>query len=321
MVSDKSTITDKSKKTEILEAYQELLKQLEEKQRYKTVDLPVQHEQRKQEEVLVKKTEGYSIDAVTKEMEEFKKGFSTNFEHLQERLFIALKTLTEQLKSELIKLQEIRTSIMLEEKKLQEIYGLKNAAGSLQEFLQLKEEQKRLWEEEKEAMEKMRKREEEEYLYARQLKRKKEEDEHIEQRDKIKAMFEDEMQNRQEQFTEKEKLLQSQLTELEELRKLRNQFDALKEKAIQENLTRQQKELQKDFDTKSLMENQKHTAEKGLLEQRIKTLTEQTTHFESEVITLKKELRLANDKAQELALTIIQSQKKEMKVSGENKEG
>lgn len=307
-------ITEKSKKNEILAAYAELIGKLEERERDRGAVLPVHDEKKKQVEAMVKKTENYSVSSVLKEIEDCKKTFNDKTGALEESLATALKSLAQELECELNKLQEIRSAISAEQQKLENLYGIKNAAISLQEFLQLQEEQKKAWKLEQEEDAKMRQREEEEYLYGLKLKRKKEHDEYTEEQNKIRAIFEEEMREKKDEVEQKEKLLQAQLNELEELRKFRQQAEILKEKAVQESLGKQQKDLQKDFETRSTLENQKNSAEKDLLEQKIKTLDEQAAHYFSELNLFKKELRTANDKAQELALTIIQSQKKEVKM-------
>lgn len=306
-------ITEKSKKNEILAAYADLIKKLEERERDRGSILPVHDEKKKQIEAIVKKTENYSTSSVLKEIEDCKKNFTDKSDRLQENLTTALRSLAEELEAELNKLQEIRSAISTEEQKLENLYGIKNTAISLQDFLQFQEEQKKAWNLEREEHEKIEQREEEEYHYNVKLKRKKEQDEYAEEQSKIKALFEEAMQDKKEEIEQQEKLLQAQLNELEELRKFQKQAEIVKEKAVKENLERQQKDLQKDSETRFALENQKHHAEKDLLEQKVKMLDEQVANYCSEINLLKKELRLANDKAQELALSIIQSQKKEMK--------
>ncbi len=308
-------ITEKSKKNEILAAYGELMKQLEERERGRSAVLPVHDEKKKQVEAMVKKTENYSVASALKEIEDCRKNFADKADTLEESLTTALRSLAQELEAELNKLQDVRSVISAEQHKLENFYGIKNTAISLQEFLQMQEEQKKAWKLEQEEYAKIRQREEEEYFYSLKLKRKKEQDEYADQQNSIRALFEEEMRLKKEEINQREQLLKAQLIELEELRKFKQQAEVLKEKAVQENLGKQQKDLQKDFDTRFTLENQKHNAEKDLLEHKIKTLDEQVAHYFSELNLFKKDLRTANDKAQELALSIIQSQKKEVKMS------
>jgi hypothetical protein len=301
-------VTEKNKKNEILTAYYELLNKLDQRNRQNRLELPVEDEKRKQDEVLIERTSNFGFDSIVKDVE--------NFNDIQNKLVDAFKSLTEKLKEEIDRLNEVKSAVNIEQQKLQNIYGIKDIATSLQEFLKLKEEEKMLWELQKEELKKQQKRDVEEYEYNMKLKRKKEEDDYSNNRQKIKELFDEEMRNLRDQVVQKESALEAQLSEFEELKKLKEQFETLKQKAIDNALTAQSKVLEESFANKSAMEKQKNDAEKSLLLQTLKALEEKIKDNDREIVELKKDARMANNKAQELALTIIQSQKKETKNSG-----
>lgn len=305
------SISEKNKKSEIIEAYNELLEKLEKSWKECTWRL---NEKKWEEEVLVKKVNEYSVSWTEKELESFEKNFSLGLKSLSEQILKELETAWENIKEKLSRLEEIKKTIEIEENKLKEIYWIKNTAISLNSFLEIVEQEKQKWVEEKSEIEKQRKREDEEYKYNLEQARKKEEDQYQEKQKLTKEKFEDEMKSKKIEIESKESVLQENIKELEELRVFKEDFEKMKKDAIDQELAKQKEFLTKDHEIKFQLEKQSNDWEKKLLKQEIENLKQVIKMRDSQLEELKKEAEGSKERAQDLALKVIDSQKKEIKV-------
>lgn len=140
------------------------------------------------------------------------------------------------------------------------------------------------------------KRNKETYEYDMARKQKQAEDEFADK----KASWEKSLRDQQE-------TLETEKTELSELRKLAAGFDAEKEKAIAQAQEILQKELVNKFETERKLTDQETKAEKDILNLKITNLTAENNRLNTEIISLKKALEEATRQVKEIAVKVIES--------------
>lgn len=147
-----------------------------------------------------------------------------------------------------------------------------------------------------------RKREKETYDYEITLLRKKAEDEFLEK----KAKWERELENRKEELAEEK-------SELENLRKLAQNFDLEKEKAVKEACALLEKELNANYAAEKRMREQEIKSEKELSTLKINNLTQENVRQTNEIVSLKKSLEEATSQLKEVAVKVIESSSPQVK--------
>jgi hypothetical protein len=321
-------LSTKNTKTEILEAYETLLKKVE---TAKSNDPKQVQEENKKKETL-EKVSGLNDEKIEKEIVTLKTEMNRSLDTL-------LKNMTDEFR----KLEEIRAAIKLEKKSLEDLYSLSANTDSLAAMLLAQKEkkesferetkekednfnneantQKAQWETEKqrqkasekeyaEELAKHRKREEEEYQYNRKITRQKEEDEYNSRKISLekelaekKAFFDLETARREEAMKNAE-------SELAELRKNNAEFPAKLEKALKdkEKDITASLQIQYGFDTK-LIEKQ-NEAEIRLKDQTITSLQEKIKELQIQVKEYGDKAAKADAGVKEIAVKAIENSKK-----------
>jgi hypothetical protein len=245
-------VSDKSTKTEILDAYNELLAKNREQ---KAADQKAVKKESEEKEV-VKSAAQNSVEDTVKKLAGLKLEIVKSIDGLEERLISEYKRFT-----------ELQQAISIQSADVKEMYGIQTEAGSLTALIlaqrEIKENfedemeekkadfesdmaQKKLqWKKEQEEFEftrkerdaqlkKERQRDEEEYTYNLQLKRKKEADIY----EATKAALEKELAEKkarmESELTERESVVSSREKELEDLRSKVDAFPKELEKAIKD---------------------------------------------------------------------------------------
>ena len=240
---EKAAVSDKNTKAQILEAYERLVKEVEER----SGDNPKEVQQRKQETEIVQKVQGSSEKSISEQIAKIKTDFVSSLEKIE-------VTLT----TERRKLSEIQEAITIEEKHLKDLYGLTANADALSAILLAQKEQKEQFEREmsaqteaftvqteetrarwakekavydenlkaeKENTAKLRKRDEEEYAYATAQKRKQEQDEYAQKKSRQDADLKEQKAAFEKEFAEREKNIKESENELNALRAGVEQFE------------------------------------------------------------------------------------------------
>jgi hypothetical protein len=245
-------ISDKNTKTEILDAYNEMVEKLKEQ---KAMDSKAVKKEAEEKETL-KKASLHSDEGIVRSMADLKLEIIKSMDGLGERLIAEYKKLT-----------ELEQAIAIESKTIEDIYRIKVEAESLTALLVAQKEKraafeaeieekgadfdedmsqkKLLWKKEQEDYEfakkdrdaqskKERQREEDDFQYSLQLKRKKDNDAYEEKKAVLektlaekKAAFEKESSEREEYLSSKEK-------EFEDLQKKVELFSKELEKAVKD---------------------------------------------------------------------------------------
>lgn len=302
----KQEITARSAKTDLFKAYQEMKEKVEGAEKNQ-LPLPQQAEIRKEEEHILEKTASLlpqnlddDISALNKKMKE------------------TLNGLRDKLVGESEKLSELRKAIEIETKRLEEVHNIKLANDTLQtliadyglkqkEMEKLRTETEHSFNDEMEQKRKNWEREQEEYKYNLKLERKKEEDGYELEQTKKKKSWQDEIDKKEAALNEKEEILSGREEDIENMRMQIDEFPAKSEEAIEKAKKEQAAVLQKDFDVKRELAEEKWNSVKNILEAKLDNLQEILKNQNIEIASLKKSLYEANQKAQSLATTIVEN--------------
>jgi hypothetical protein len=313
-------------KQEMIAAYNDLLKQMEEK---READLkPEQKIEEKEIKRAVEVADSLSTEGIVKE--------SGN---LKAEVGRALAQLSDKLEEQIAKYEEIKKAVEAKERELQEIYEIQKAASSLaalieaqhnrredfeQEMASRKEELEREiqsaraeWEKEKKSHEaekkerdtqeqRRREREKEEYLYTfnreQQLAKDKFEDE--------KARLEREIALQREQMereiAERERVVSQKEEELVELRKRVEAFPKEMEAAIGKAIKDATQLAQSEAKNKEELIRKEFTGERNVLTTRIESLESTVKEQNEQIARLSQQLEKAYSQIQEIALKTIE---------------
>lgn len=309
-----TVVSSKNTKTEILEAYESLL---EEVQKAKA-NHPKLEQEEKQNKEISDRVSDLSKDHIGK-----------SIENLKISLNGSLNGLLEELSMEYKKLSDIKMAIEVEKKKLEDLYSLTANTDSLATMLLVQKEKKEafekemaearlLWETEKQKhkttqeehlneVAKQRQREEEEYAYNLKTARQKDTDEY-----KVKVQqLERELQERKAKFEqemmERETNLKTAETELVELRKYHAEYPQLLEKALIDKEAEITKSLKTEYEFKNKLSEQQNAAELRLKDQQINSLQEKIKELQAQVKEYADKALRAEVSVKDIALKAIQN--------------
>jgi len=319
-------ITMANTKKEMIEAYNTLLKNLQEK---RAAEL-------KPEKKLEEKK--------TREVVEIAKALSTEgvvrgISNLKMELNTALAQISDKLEKEVNKFQTIQKAIESKEREFQEVYEIERTAATLaalietqnqkkaefeSEMASRKEELERetktvrvQWEKERKDHEaqiierdteekKRRAREKEEFAYAfrreQQLSKDKFEDE--------KAKLEKDLQLRREQMekelTEREKVIAEREGEQEELRKRISSFPGEMEATINSAVKEASERIKAEAKNREELLKREFDGERNVLNTRIASLEKTTEQQGEQILKLSQQLEMAYQKVQDIALKAVE---------------
>ncbi|MFN8255669.1 MAG: hypothetical protein U0W24_08280 [Bacteroidales bacterium] len=318
-------INKNSTKTEILEAYTQLLEQLEDKEGQQ----PEKQQTLKLEKEIVAKAGNAPTEQIIKGISELKTLLTGSLDKLESSMINEYK-----------KFENLQQAIKIEQKNIEELYGIKVQANSLnalilaqkenkEKFEKLMQEEKtafekemelkregwkketeeteKLFKEQKAEKEKLRKREEEEYAYKLAQERKKESDAQAEKQMQAEKKMAAKLADFEKSIAEREAKVVAAEAELENLRAKTSDFPAELEKAIKnaeklvtDNLTRQ-------FDFEKQL-SQKHTeGELKLKDQTIQTLNARIKELEQSIKDLNSKVTNADSSVKDIAIKAIES--------------
>lgn len=289
----KTQVSSRSKKEDILSAYEELLKKMQDNAEHsgsRKIDV-----ERKREDSTLEKASGLSPDSLLK-----------NVSHLEGEVRKWLGDLVELLIKELQKLQNVQEALHIEKQHLEEIHAIKAEADTLAKLIQAHKEKKSALETEYqdleselekqiEAKKEAWKREQEEYQYELQMRRRKEE-----------AAYEEKKMIREKAIHDRETKLMAQEKELEELRKLKELFDERIAEEVEEARSKAMDEVVKEEIMKARIIAEKVAAEKRIADMSIESLKQKITEQGQDITRLKQQLEAANSGVKDIALKVIE---------------
>lgn len=300
--NDVPEINDKSKKSEILEAYNAMLSKMN---NTKQMSLP-EIKKQEDEKVVVQKTANLSGEKIAKGIMELK--LST----IQE-----LDALEQKMSSEHRKFMDLQAAIAIESKNLQDLYEISKNANSLAALLQAQKEHKeqfehemaakhREWEresdeiaqahkEEQAKIKRNRQREEEEYTYNLQLERKKEVDAYEAHRKALVVELE-----------ERETAIQSREAEYATLLERVAGFPAELEKAVKDAEKAAKSQIESFYKHQIDLSDCQVEAERKLQQHTIASLQDKIKEQEAFIKQLAQKADTSNNQVQEIALKAIE---------------
>lgn len=321
-------VSTKNTKTEILEAYDKLLKEV---QQAKT-NVPKQVQEEKQKQETVKKVTDITQNSIITDIGTLKSSFTKSLDDM-------LSSLT----GEFQKLEDIRSAIKVEKQALEDLYELSANTDSLAAMLLAQKEKKEAfekeiketkevftmemndkklqWENEKnkqkaeekeyaDELNKKRKREEEEYQYKLKVSRQKEQDDYDNQKNLLEKDLAEKKRAFEHEISVRESAVKNAEAELEELRKNNREFPEKLEKALadQKQIITGNLQTKYDFDLK-LIKSQ-NEAEIRLKNQIIESLQEKIQELQSQLKVYSDKATTAEAGVKEIAMKAIENSSK-----------
>jgi len=296
-------ISSSNTKAEILRAYEDLLKTLQEERKSNTA---LQQELKKKEET------------VGKAVEHTKESASQSIQALRSALNKQLDEIEQGLSKEKQHFEEIQEAIKIEKQTLENLYKIKVEAGSLDALIinnkQAKdklekdfEEQKNRLREDLETSKLNWKREQDEYTYNLKQSRRKETDEYLEQ----KAQQEKELAEKkiafEKEIADREKAIAEQEQEMAALRKLADGFEARLQSVGEEREKTVTQRLQQEFDYLRKLETKDLESALKLSQQEVENLKNKTVEQQALIDALSNKTDAATQQVKDIALRAIEN--------------
>ncbi len=301
-------ISSTNTKAQILEAYEKLQKQLEEKAN----NNPKEVQKRKEHTKTLEKTAALTPDTLQGQLLQIKQSFDKSLQELQDKILAEYQVLA-----------DIQKSVKIEKQNLQDLYDIRANADTLaasliaqkenkeafetemQEkktalALEIKEEKEK-WdlqkqknkEEEKEYTEllkKNRKREEEEYNYALEKSRQEQKDKLAYEMKQLNQDIATKRHDFEKEYAEREQRIVSSEKELADLNKKVADFPALLEQEIKKAIANTEKELKTKYQFEKELREKEVEGNENLYKQEIELL-------KAKIAELQTQIQHATDKA------------------------
>jgi hypothetical protein len=318
-------ITPSNTKTEILNAYNDLLGKIQESKQ----DNPKAEQEKKIRETIVTTAAELTDEKIIGQISSLKLALNSTLDKIEDDLA-----------AEYQRLLKIREAISIEDQRLKDFYQINAGTDSLAAILVAQKEKKeefehemalrksefeeqlkseklnrdkeiKLWEEKRketeESLKKQRSREEEEYQYNLQLARKKDKDQY----EQKKAMLEKELVQKKEsidnEINTREQIIAAAEKELFDLRSKAENFPADIDKAVQSAIKETTTQLDKEhkFEKQLLMKD--HEGELKLKNQQVESLMARIKDLEIQLKQAYSKAENAENNTKEITLKAIQS--------------
>ena len=310
MAKKEVAVSEKSKKSEVLAAYHDLLNELKEVNQ--SPSKPKQEEKK-----TIERSSELSCDGIITSLAETKLKISKNLESLEMQLLAEYK-----------KFSDLQKSIEASKKELEELHDITYQAETLdalvetqRRFKQETDEEindtrdtfeqemalkKAAWQEEKVARSKEREREEEAYSYELALKRKKDKDLYEEKKQQI----EKELNEKVKQSTQALELRETQIAEkekeLETLREQVTQFPEKLQKAIDKTKMETEEAVKKQYQFEMQLSQKELEGEKRLYEQKVASFLEKIKEQDNLIKTLTARVDQSGKQVQDIAIKAVE---------------
>jgi hypothetical protein len=315
-----SDLSDRSKKSDILNAYNKLLKDMKDK---KTVT-PQEEKQKREEVRIVGETKELSQETIIKKLGDVKI-----------HIIKALELLEENISEQYRRFTNLCAAIKVEEENLKEIYDIHVEADALaallasqkqqrEDFdLKIKEEktefedemerQREEWEEEEKKREiekkeyeaklkKQREREEEEYSYNTVKKRKFEEDKYQAERTSLLKDLED----KKKEVAEREEIIAGKEGEYNSFKTEVENFPSKLAVSVEEAKKQLYKDLTKDHEFKILLLKKESEADKKLYEQKVISLENKIAEQQKFIENITQKFNEAGRQVENIAIKAVE---------------
>jgi hypothetical protein len=329
----------KNTKNEILAAYEELMKKVQDKK----TDEPKKIQEQQKQETIVKNTAALSHEGIVKEISGLKVSLSSSLDKLNENYL-----------TEFRKFEELQQAIQYEKRQLEELYQLSASTDSLSAMLlaqkekkeqfelemavrkaeleeKIKNEKERFdtemaekrgqWKKEqemyaaqtKESLEEKKKvqtREDEEYQYNLKISRKKESDQYEEKKQKLEKELVDKKAAFEKDFAGRETKIKEAEAELNDLRIKCSSFPAELEKTVNEVTKALSEKLETNFRFEKELKQKETEGDLKLKEQIIETLRAKIKDIETTTKEFSQKAVTAEASVKDIAIRAIESSAK-----------
>lgn len=319
------SVSDKNTKAQILDAYEKLLKEVEEK----SGNNPKEMQQRKTEAQTVRQASDTTPKSITERIGGIKTEFVSTLEKIESEL-----------SAERNRLAEIQNAIRIEEKHLEDLYGLTANTDAFSAILlaqQEKEEQferemaaqkellsgqieaiRSQWEKEKKSYEenlkaekehiaRQRRREEEEYSYTIQQARKQEQDEYAQLKHKQEIELQEQRTAFEREFAEREKSIVEKEQEFARLHKEAGDFPARLAEAVQKTQAETESRLSTAYQYEKDLREKEVQGILNLKDHQIKSLEAKIKEMETQVKEAAQKVDSSEKTVRDIALKAIEN--------------
>ena len=306
-------VSSKNTKKEILDAYDKLRQQLQDKKK----EIPGPEPKDPPKARVVEEASRLQPDKIMKDISALKIGLSQSLDRVEEALIEEHK-----------KLSGVSEAIRLEKDNLQNIYQIKAEADSLAVLITIHKEKKQdleqdikekreAWEkekqnfeqgvkEERERIRKEKEREEDEYVYNRNQKRKKEEDTYNEKVAKQEKELKEKREAFEKDMLEREADIKAREEELKDLRKKAELFPAQLEEAVKQKENEITERLTSNFKHEKELLEKEYQGELKLMNQTIKSLQDKIKDQDNMMNQLYKKVENADKNVKDIVLKAIE---------------
>ena len=297
-----ASISSSNTKAEILKAYDELVKQIQERQRENTA----LSQEIEKKQALVEKAESTT-----------KAGAAMNVQQIRKALDEQLGKLETALTEEQKKFEMLQEAAKVEEGQLKTLYQIKAQAESLEALTithrQAKEKLEEEMAERKEQLEEKIleaktkwEREEEEFQYNLKLKRRNEQDAYNEKKEKLEKDMADRKAGFEKTIAEREQAVAEQEDELKRLRKEVEAFEGRLQKAVAETEKAVTEHLTREFEYKQKLEVKDLEADLKLRDQMIQSLESKIKEQQELIASMSAKTDNASQQVKDIALKAIE---------------
>jgi len=306
-----TTVSVKSTKQEILDAYENAMKSLKNQDSEAAVLDFEKEKPEKNSGSSKKQPAAPTPHSLVAEVNELKQSLTSRLNEVADEIY-----------NQAEKLNEVKKLVSDSQKELEESFHIKQTATTLKNILALHEQRKaeldaeqenrkkeverariELDREEKERLDELKKqrsREVEEYSYTLKLTRQKEEDEY-----KRKQL------EREEILRKREKEVDAAEKEFKDLQKAAADFEKTLQHTVAETEKRIEAQISTRLKTEFNLERKDYEREKQLADLTITNLKNTTKTQEAEIVELKKQLAVATTQVKDIAIKVIENAKKD----------
>ena len=326
MAANTKKLNVRNTKQQMLDAYNELAKSLEEK---RDVELkPEQKAVEKETALVVEKANKISLDGVTQGIAQLKAEVNKTFSQLQEKL-----------EDELSKYADLTEAVSAKEKELADIYEIRKSASSLVALIEAqnqrrtefeaemeekkqalageieRERKQRMLEkeqyeakakEQKEAEEKQRKREKDEYEYGFKREQLIAREQFEYAKEKTEKALSDKKEQVEKELSEREGIVAEREKTIKSLEDRIQELEKGQEKAVELAVTKAKEQLLADFTSKEILLKKEFEGERNVFTTRIKSLEDITKKQTEQIVMLTQQLENAAGKVQDIAVKAIE---------------
>ncbi len=318
-------VTPSSTKTDILDAYNDLLKQIEGQKSGQ----PKEIKENEEREKVLKNAVSINKEGIIKQIANLKISLNTELEKVEEALVTESK-----------KLSQVQEAIQIQEQRLQDLYGINTTTDSFSVMLTLQKEKKEAFEkemeqkrgqfdidiaetrqkwdkekkesellmkEEKDRLLKQRKRDEEEYVYNLELSRKKDTDIYVQKKATLEKELADKKSTFEQEIKSREQAVINAETELNDLRKKNEAFPKLIEQSVKEAIAGNTEKLQTTYKFETQLKLKETEGEIKLRDQDIVNLNAKIKDLGVQVAQLANKADQSDKSAKDIAIKAIES--------------